>query len=144
MQEVNLYIATTIKGPAKQNGHACYIAECEDGTTYKQIGPIHHVGDKAAEVIVLKAGLERIEKEITEPCILQLYVETKYVGDTIGGNRLPKWEQVGWKNSKGQNLANKEEWIRIKELLERHQVEVHIQEHHSFSDWIQFRFKEMA
>lgn len=139
MQEVNLYIATTIKGPSKQDGQACYILEhVATGKTVKKIAPISKVGDKAAEVIILKAALERIK----EPCILHLYLETAYVSGTIEENRLPKWEKLGWKNSKGQQLANKEEWIRIKELIELHEVDVHCQEHHSFSDWIDFTFKK--
>lgn len=135
MQEVNLYIATSIKGPAKQDGQACYILEhAQSRRTVKRVAPIHKVGDKAAEVIILKAALERIK----EPCALHLYVETYYVGWVIESGRLDKWEKLDWKNSKGQQLANKEEWIRIKELLGMHEVHVHCQEHHSFTEWMQF------
>lgn len=143
IHEVRIYVKTSIKGPARQDGRACYVIEAAGREPVSRTGPIYHVNANAAEIITLAAALKKA-RDRQYAGIFHIYVQTDYVAATISNNRLWKWKEVGWCNKKGQRVANMEEWQQIHEILKDHSVQVHQGENNQFTDWMEFQTQRKA
>ena len=62
-------------------------------------------------------GLERL----TEPCRVNLYSDSKYVIDGLGG-QMQDWKTRGWKRPRNKPVKNLELWQRLDELCTTHEV----------------------
>lgn len=142
MKEVNIYITTSVKSISKKKGTGGFIIEC--GTdTWKRFGPVTET-QNGAEVVILDAALKKLPVISSEPCRLILWLETSYVAAAISKGKYRKWEELCWHNNKGQQIRCMEQWQQIADALKVHEVaEVHCNEHHSFSNWMENRLKEL-
>lgn len=58
---------------------------------------------------------------LKEPCIVEIYSDSKYVVDAINKKWVYEWELKGWKRKTGE-VANPDLWQRLLPLLEKHTV----------------------
>ena len=135
MQTVSIYTYSGVRGLKRQNAPVAYVLSVVTGAgerTRKAVETVKDATENQSELIVLIKALERMNK----PCNLKIYTESAHVSTAIEQGWLARWKSNGWKNVKGNEIANAEEWKRLDELMEQHEVEVFFKEEHSYRKWL--------
>lgn len=63
-------------------------------------------------------------EQLKEPCIVDLYSDSKYVIDALDKGWAKSWRKNGWRRKTGPAL-NPDLWERLLNLCEKHQVKLH-------------------
>lgn len=63
-------------------------------------------------------------KAIKEACIIDIYTDSKYVIDGIT-DWIHDWKLKGWKNTAKKPVKNKELWMELDELSNKHKISWH-------------------
>lgn len=132
MQHVNIYTASGIRSPRAGNGTAGYILEVmtQNGpATLMKTAEILNATANQSELRILNMALARLTKK----CSLTIHTESGYVA--AGIEELARWQENGWKTSRGTDVANKEEWLETAELLNGHAFSV-TTENHEYRAWL--------
>lgn len=79
------------------------------------------------ELMAVICGLETLHEE----CSVQIFTDSRYVQDAFVKNWIKKWRSNGWKTSLRQDVANKDLWIRLGDLCEKHDCSFHWVKGHS-------------
>jgi ribonuclease HI len=72
------------------------------------------------ELMAVIAGLEALKR----PCRVRLTTDSQYVHKGMT-EWIAGWIQKGWKNSKKEDVANRDLWERLLDSTRRHRVEWH-------------------
>jgi len=59
---------------------------------------------------------------LREPCIVELYSDSKYLVDGIEKGWAKKWRENGWMRNKKEKALNADLWERLLEILDIHEV----------------------
>ncbi len=132
MQHVNIYTASGIRSPRAGNGKAGYILEMKtekEPVTLTKTAELLNATANQSELRILNMALARLTKK----CSLTIYTESGYVA--AGIEELSRWQENGWKTSRGTDVANKEEWQETAELLNGHAFSV-TTENHEYRAWL--------
>lgn len=70
------------------------------------------------EMMAAIAALEMLK----EPCQVRLFSDSRYLVDSIQKGWVYSWRKKNWKKSDKSRAANVDLWMRLLELLGRHQV----------------------
>jgi len=62
---------------------------------------------------------------LTEPCIVELYSDSKYVIDALEKGWARGWKAKGWIKADKKPALNPDLWDRLLTLCDRHQVNLH-------------------
>ena len=73
------------------------------------------------ELTAVIEGLERLN----QPCIVELYSDSRYVIDGLEKGWAVSWRSRGWKKADKKPALNPDLWERLLELTERHQMHYH-------------------
>ena len=73
------------------------------------------------ELTAVIRGLEQLK----EPCIVELYSDSKYVIDGLEKGWAEGWKKRGWIKSDKKPALNPELWDRLLELVHNHDVRYH-------------------
>lgn len=134
MQEVGIYIYTTVKSPQKRCGAYAYVLEV---ATAK--GPATCTGTELlegatphqAELLALAAAIKRLYKK----CALKIYMDSAYVA--AGAEKwMDVWKKNGWNNARGQQVSNLEEWKELDCLLDVHEFQFVVGKEHPYYQWL--------
>ena len=90
------------------NGHELELSGGEEQTTNNRM-----------ELTAVIKGLSRLK----EPCIVELYSDSKYVIDALEKGWAWGWKKKGWKKSDGKPALNVELWEELLTQLAIHDVE---------------------
>lgn len=136
---VNIYIQTDAKSPKRQSAHAIFTI-----STMTSKGPadatwIEDLEGTANEVELL--ALIKAMEHLTADCDIELYTEAQFIASGI--DWLAGWKKKDWKTAKGKDIAHKDEWMRLDELLSGREILVHCKEDHSFRKWQQFELERL-
>ena len=69
----------------------------------------------------LKAAIEALGA-LTEACQVTLYTDSRYVRDGIT-LWLPDWRRRGWLTRAKKPVKNRDLWMRLDDLVQRHEVD---------------------
>ncbi len=108
--EVNLYIESTFKGPARRDGKVIYLLECQrsDGTPHTK-----------SEIIIIEAGTENQAnltaiitalKRVNQPCFIRVFTRCEHILNTIQNGWHLVWKENNWCNAKGKPVKNADLW----------------------------------
>ena len=61
-------------------------------------------------------------KLLKYPCEVKLYSDSAYVVNAFNKNWVESWQKNGWRNSKKEEVKNKELWETLIELTKVHKV----------------------
>lgn len=133
MRAVRIFTGTDLRSPRAASGKIGYVLE-----TQGRNGPVTRTGfadlenatPNQAELTVIEKALERM----TEPCEITIFTESTYVA--AGMEWVKQWKENGWVTARGKPVSNQEEWSRVLELMEPHEVTVENKQH-EYSSWIQ-------
>lgn len=73
------------------------------------------------ELTAVIAGLQALK----EPCIVELYSDSKYVIDALQKRWVYGWKARGWVKADKKPALNVDLWEQLLPLLEKHQVHYH-------------------
>ena len=59
---------------------------------------------------------------LKEPCEVDLYTDSAYVCNAIIQNWITNWQLNNWKNSQKKQVLNKDLWLLLIDLLQKHKV----------------------
>ena len=91
-------------------GHEKELSGGEENTTNNRM-----------ELTAVIRGLEQLK----EPCIVELYSDSKYVIDGLEKGWAEGWKKRGWIKSDKKPALNPELWDRLLELVHIHDVRYH-------------------
>ncbi|MBR3844230.1 MAG: ribonuclease HI [Clostridia bacterium] len=73
------------------------------------------------ELTAVIRGLEALK----EPCIVELYSDSKYVIDGLSKGWAVSWRARGWKKADKKPALNPDLWEQLLNLVEKHQLKYH-------------------
>lgn len=73
------------------------------------------------ELMAIILGLESLK----ETCQVEVYSDSKYIVDAVNQGWALKWEANNWKRNKKEMAKNIDLWIKLLDLLEKHEVTMH-------------------
>ena len=62
---------------------------------------------------------------LKEPCVVELYSDSKYVIDALSKGWVYGWQKKGWVKSDKKPAQNVDLWERLLPLIARHEVRYH-------------------
>ena len=62
---------------------------------------------------------------LREPCIVELYSDSKYLVDAFNQHWIDAWLKKNWKRGKNEDVKNVDLWKRLLKAKEQHQVSFH-------------------
>ena len=92
------------------NGHELELSGGENNTTNNRM-----------ELTAVIRGLERLK----EPCVVELYSDSKYVIDALEKGWAWGWKKRGWIKSDKQPALNPDLWETLLGLTMRHELHCH-------------------
>lgn len=136
MFEVNIYLETSLKGPGTRQGWYAAILEYRTQKKYgietrEIFGWESEITYHRSVLLAFLKSLKRLNKE----CILTVFTDSVYLGNNFTSN-LSNWERNGFKNAKGEDIKNKEEWQQIVTLSKRHEITFVRVKRHQYSLWM--------
>ena len=119
---VNIYITTSIRGPARKNGGYGYVIEFikKDGSPITRSGVGYEI--KATENKLVLMALKAALKRLTKRCSALVFTKCDYVFSSYKNEWIFEWKKNGWTNARGVKLSNWELWRDISELSTMHEL----------------------
>lgn len=134
MKQVNIYTASTIRGPRRRSGRTGYILEYipehSDKATVGKIELVENMTEQQAALTVINHALRRI----TGDCQIRIFTECEAIL-TAFKSHLPGWIKNDWKNAKGQPVKNASEWQEMLNLLNGKPCEI-MKGAHEYRKWL--------
>lgn len=134
MQDVNIYIETSHRGPIRRDGIYMYVLEYIRGGvpfTREGGGNLQKASENQLALAALVSALGRIRCA----CELHIYTECDYITSTLNNAWIRDWSKAGWKTAKGAEVKNKELWERAAGELDKHLYKV-IPGPHQYTAWM--------
>ena len=72
---------------------------------------------------------------LKEPCIVELYSDSKYVIDALSKRWVYGWQKRGWVKSNREPALNVDLWTKLLPLVERHEVHYHWVKGHAENEY---------
>ncbi len=120
--EVNIYIETSVHGPARRTAAGEYYIEYikKDGTPETRNGFIREEGttENTLALGLLAAAL----KKLLKPCSIRVNTRCEHILNVMDNHWLSQWEKAGWVNAKGKPVKNMEQWKSCQKLMRDHAV----------------------
>lgn len=73
------------------------------------------------ELTAVISALERLK----EPCVVELYSDSKYIIDALTQGWAVSWRAKGWRKADKKPALNPDLWQRLLELAEVHELRCH-------------------
>lgn len=137
MCKVNIYIETSIHGPAVKNGAYGYVIEYQKKSggieTREEFENMDNTTEKRLILTALCSSLRRL----TKPCSVLVFIGCEWIRRAYENDWVQKWRENNWKNIKGDEVRNADLWQQLDELTQYHYLEFANQEDdNTFSEWI--------
>lgn len=69
----------------------------------------------------LTAAIRALEA-LNRPCTVEFYTDSEYLKNGIT-NWIRGWQRNGWKTASGDPVQNRELWMRLHELTQKHKID---------------------
>jgi len=70
----------------------------------------------------LRAAIAALQR-LSEPCLVELHSDSKYLIDAICKKWIDGWQKKGWKTANKQPVKNKDLWIQLLSAMHSHQID---------------------
>jgi ribonuclease HI len=67
----------------------------------------------------------RALESLNQPCLVNIYTDSRYVRDAFEQDWIRKWKRNGWKTRLEEAVLNRDLWMRLSDLCEVHQCRFH-------------------
>ena len=119
MKTVTLYTDGACSGNPGPGGWGAILAY--RGAEKELSGGEKETTNNRMELTAVIRGLEALK----EPCIVELYSDSKYVIDALEKGWAESWRKNGWKKADKKPALNPDLWQRLLELTAQHTVVYH-------------------
>ena len=119
MKTVTLYSDGACSGNPGPGGWGCILEY--QGTEKELSGGEKNTTNNRMELTAVIRGLEALK----EPCVVELYSDSKYVIDALEKGWAWGWKKRGWVKSDKQPALNPDLWDRLLSLSQTHQLHCH-------------------
>ena len=143
MERVNLYIETSVHGPAQKGGRCAYVAEYIDRKGDPVVGMSGHIEKKETELALLALYYGLAQAPPFSEVTVYVAKTCAILRSAIDGGWLQRWKKNGWKKANGEDVQHQEVWKAVARRIETRQVNVRI-ERHPFRDWMQAELKRAS
>lgn len=118
MKEVNIYVASSIRGRWERDGYIGYVLEYyPEGRRYPETLHGHEHVSGMNENRSQTEALIRAFARMREKCAVTIYTESEYLYNGFAGMELVKqWESNGWKTVRGTEVKNRDRWEELRRL----------------------------
>lgn len=137
MKAVEIYIGTTLRGPAKGVGKGMYIMQSRmaDGRIHEKKAAVEIDGGTESRLVLycLRDSLARFEYA----CKVTVYTECTYIAAAINSRWPESWREKDWTNGKKAKVKDSGLWRDILWHLEDtgHEISA-VAGKHEFSSWM--------
>ncbi|MBP3436964.1 MAG: ribonuclease HI [Clostridia bacterium] len=119
MKQVSLYTDGACRGNPGRGGWGVVLV-------YGSVEKVMSGGERSTtnnrmELTAAIAGLSALK----EPCLVDLYSDSKYLVDAVTLGWLEGWRKRGWKRGKNEPVLNPDLWEQLYLLLSVHKVTFH-------------------
>ena len=119
MKTVTLYTDGACSGNPGPGGWGAILAY--KGTEKELSGGEKSTTNNRMELTAVIRGLEALK----EPCIVELYSDSKYVIDGLSKGWAASWQKNGWKKADKKPALNPDLWESLLKLTQRHTMQYH-------------------
>ena len=144
LKRVNLYIATSVKGPGRRKGSCGYVLECPDRppSAKNPMAETMYVGETTAHGSLLSALHEALG-HVRSRCILTVYTDSPYIAAVLT-EWLSEWEKRDFVTKKGKPVADWENWKKTAVLLNAAgcPVSVRFRAKHEWRNWLSWELEK--
>ena len=119
MKTVTLYTDGACSGNPGPGGWGAILCYGEHELSLS--GGEAHTTNNRMELTAVIEGL----KKLKEPCIVELYSDSKYVIDALSNGWAWGWKQKGWVKSDKKPALNPDLWDVLLALVQTHEVHYH-------------------
>lgn len=129
---VNVYIESHVKNG---EGDCIYVLEFlkKDGTPVTRDAIKHYTGSKLGLDLRALIGAVSLLKTPTE---VRIFTSDNLIRSSIINNSIPKWEENGWKTSKGKRVQCSGLWKYLKENCWMHRYVIATSEVNTYHEWL--------
>ncbi len=143
MQRVDIYIGTSLRGPAKGEGRVIYTMKTKrgNGADYESL-PSMAAYQEATEARLVLYALRDALRRMNYACEVMVHTESAYIASAIQNRWHQEWRAGGWKNSKGREVKDSALWGDILNELEEggHELEADAGKH-EYSEWMRWKME---
>lgn len=120
--EVNIYVETTIHGPAKGKGAGMYLIEYikSNGEPETREGVLYL--NEATEQQLVLTLVEMALKRLTKSCSCLVLIKAEGILNAQDNGWIEKWAEQGWKKANGKPVQNADIWQQLYEQFQKHEV----------------------
>ncbi len=131
MKQVKLYIEATYKGLRPQDGRYGYVLACE---TSRGLFTSAGAGREMANFqrLGLMAALDALGR-MRKPSDIMIITDCAHLVSAYMEGWLDKWQENGWKSTKGKEIVNHELWEQLYKYSQVHLIDADYAEKHEFS-----------
>lgn len=140
MQDVNIYIATTARGPARRKtAHYIYTIEEEDGRMPKtRSGRMKNCTENQLELNCLIWTIKQVEENSS----IRVFTQCEHILNTMNNHWLYQWEKNNWQKAGNKPVKYAELWKKLSELLCKYSI-TFTNEPHKYSMWQEFELQKL-
>jgi cysteine desulfurase len=129
MKTVILYTDGACSGNPGPGGWGCILRLGDKEKEFS--GGEGQTTNNRMELTAVIKGLEALK----EPCIVELYSDSKYITDALDKGWAQKWRAQGWMRTKKDPALNPDLWERLLDLCREHTVCPHWVKGHSDNEY---------
>lgn len=145
MEHFNIYIKSSLHGPAKSAAAGMWLVEHEkeDGTIETKDGILYRGMIKENELVLqcLINAFFIINRTGEKTGSVGVFTECERILNAVNNHWLPIWKKNGWRNAKGKIVSNVLLWSKLDELMWYYTVSFS-GEAHSYSDYMARRVEK--
>ena len=119
MKTVTLYTDGACSGNPGPGGWGAILAY--EGTEKELSGGEKSTTNNRMELTAVIEGLSAL----TEPCIVELYSDSKYVIDALQKGWAVSWQKNGWRKADKKPALNADLWKKLLALAAQHDLRCH-------------------
>ena len=141
LKTVDVFIGTSIRGPAKGVGRTMYIlrTKLRSGTEYEGAPEVAEYDDGTESRLVLYAIRDALMR-LNYACRVVVHTECTYVAAAITQHWPEKWQGNNWQSGRNKEVKDSVLWSLILQELEEggHELVAEAGKH-EYSSWMQWK-----
>ena len=111
----------SISASTKQGGWAFIIIDDKLKIIEKHSGVQKNTTNNQCEMIAVIQAIEKFQ-ELNISSKAEIYCDSAYVVNAFNDGWIEKWMSNGWKNSKNEDVLNKEYWLKLSSVVSKNKI----------------------